>query len=66
MAMQAQQQREKTWLEKLDEFLVDEFHHGLYRLIGETWPDVMVGENSGDFKMISLGILVTSRTMENL
>src|SRR5258708_20071496 len=43
MAMQAQQQREKTWLEKLDEFLVDEFHHGLYRLIGETWPDVMVG-----------------------
>jgi hypothetical protein len=43
MTAQAQQEREKTWLEKLDEFLVDEFHHGLYRLIGEAWPDVMVG-----------------------
>src|SRR5947209_9978630 len=38
------QKREKSWLEKLDEFLIDEFHHGLYRIVGETlWADVTVG-----------------------
>ena len=45
MTAQPQHEREKTWLEKLEEFLGDEFHHGLYRVICETlWAqDIRVG-----------------------
>lgn len=37
--------QERTWLEKLDALLVDEFHHGLFRIITESrWQsEVMVG-----------------------
>ena|ERR1700687_3577011 len=45
MTTQAQTGREKTWLEKLEEFLTDEFHYGLHRIITETnWGShVLVG-----------------------
>jgi hypothetical protein len=44
MTMHKVQEREKTWLEKLEEFLTDEFHHGLYEVITKThWIDVQTG-----------------------
>lgn len=45
MTTPIQQQGKKTWLDKLEEFLVDEFHYGLERVITETvWSsDVRVG-----------------------
>jgi len=36
---------EPTYLEKVESYLVDEFHHGLHRILIETiWSDVRVGE----------------------
>lgn len=36
---------EPTYLEKVESYLADEFHHGLHRILIETiWSDVRVGE----------------------
>jgi hypothetical protein len=45
MTSPTRQPAQKTWLDKLEEFLVDEFHFGLERVITETiWAsDVKVG-----------------------
>jgi hypothetical protein len=45
MTTRIRHQEEKTWLDRLEEFLVDEFHFGLERVITETiWAsDVRVG-----------------------
>jgi hypothetical protein len=45
MTTRIRYQEEKTWLDRLEEFLVDEFHFGLERVITETiWAsDVRVG-----------------------
>jgi hypothetical protein len=37
---QTQPEREKTWLEKLEEFLTDEFHYGLHRIITEKHTSI--------------------------
>jgi hypothetical protein len=52
---QTQPEREKTWLEKLEEFLSDEFHFGLHRVISETiWGnDVMVGAWTDQLKFFA-------------
>lgn len=40
---------EPTYLEKVESYLVDEFHHGLHRIMVETlWSDVRVGAWSDD------------------
>lgn len=42
---------EPTYLEKVESYLVDEFHHGLHRIMLETlWSDVRVGAWSDDLK----------------
>src|SRR5258708_6361832 len=42
---------EPTYLEKVESHLVDEFHHGLERILVETlWSDVRVGAWSDDLK----------------
>src|SRR5690348_11991702 len=52
---QTQPEREKTWREKLEEFLTDEFHYGLHRIITETiWGnDVMVGAWTDQLKFFA-------------
>lgn len=42
---------EPTYLEKVESYLVDEFHHGLERIMVETlWSDVRVGAWTDDLK----------------
>jgi len=42
---------EPIYLEKVESYLVDEFHHGLHRIMVETlWSDVRVGAWSDDLK----------------
>ena len=59
---------EPTYLEKVESYLVDEFHHGLHRIIGETsWSDVRVGAWSDDlnfFKCLNTEYeyLITNQT----
>jgi hypothetical protein len=52
---QTQPEREKTWLEQLEDFLTDEFHYGLHRTITETvWgSDVMVGQWTDQLKFFA-------------
>lgn len=41
--------REPTYLEKVESYLVDDFHHGLHRILIETiWSDVRVGAWAND------------------
>jgi hypothetical protein len=55
MTTPAQPEQEKTWLEKLEEFLTDEFHYGVHRTITETvWgSEIMVGTWTDQLKFFA-------------
>lgn len=45
---------EPTYLEKVESYLVDEFHHGLHRIMVETlWSEVRVGAWTDDLKFFN-------------
>lgn len=45
---------EPTYLEKVESYLVDQFHHGLHRIMLETlWSDMRVGAWSDDLKFFN-------------
>lgn len=52
---QVQPERVKTWLDRLEEFLTDEFHYELYRVISEThWgSDIMIGSWTGPMEFFA-------------
>ena len=52
---QVQPERVKTWLNRLEEFLTDEFHYELYRVISEThWgSDIMIGAWTGPMEFFA-------------
>lgn len=52
---QVQPERVKTWLDRLEEFLTDEFHYELYRVISEThWgSDIMIGAWTGPMEFFA-------------
>jgi class 3 adenylate cyclase len=46
--------REPTYLERVESYLVDEFHHGLHRIMLETtWSDVRVGAWTDDLRFFA-------------
>jgi hypothetical protein len=44
-----------TYLEKVESYLVDEFHHGLHTVVVETpWSDIRVGAWANDLDFFNV------------